>query len=146
MEDENRTDSSRFCVEQLHGSNYFLWSIELETLLCLKGLYKHVEATAAEAVAIEGKPSFQRKGDLALAHILMTINQSRKASVIALRSPNTIWNKLKKMYQAVSEASMDAMLTKLQSIKLGTSEAINEYANRIDRLVNQLASVAHDVN
>lgn len=46
-----------------------------------------------------------------------------------MRDPATVWIKLKELYHAVSEASIDAKLSRLQQIKIGNGESIIKYTN-----------------
>ena len=57
-----------------------------------------------------------------------------------------VWNTLKSTFQKVSEASVDAKLTKLQNLQMNADEKVVEYGNRLDMLVNELASTGHKVS
>lgn len=110
IESENQNEASRFGIEPLHANSYFLWSYELGIPFRGKELWEYVEGTVAESEQTKERKLFQRHNDLALAHTLMSITNSYKASVITLRDPKAVWNKLRDTFQAVSQASIDAML------------------------------------
>lgn len=75
----------------------------------------------------------------------MSINALCKSSVMAIRGPRENWEKLQKCYKPVFEVAIDAKLTKLQQIVMGAQEAVMEYSNRIDSLVNEMSSAGHTV-
>lgn len=88
----------------------------MEILLRGKGLWRFVDGTKAKPSEdfVREMETFSRKSDIAIAYILMTIDQACKASVIRLRYPRDVWNTLMKSYQIVSKASIDANLSALQ--------------------------------
>lgn len=151
MGDESQLPTNRFQVDLLTADNYFIWSNDLEILLRGKGLWGYVNGDITDPIDLsnnEGgvsadRAKFKQKMDLALANIFMTINASCKASVITLRDPKEVWDKLKEMYQTVSETAIDAKLMKFQQMEMTKGETVIEFANRIESIVNELAAVGH---
>lgn len=120
MTDDEKYDPFKMRVKPLTANNYFVWSNEMEIILRGKGLWEFVsesaEASDEEGVDLEVGPN--RKRNIAHAYTLMSIDDSCKASVLVMRDPVAVWKKLKDTYQAVSEASIDAKLSKLQHLKM----------------------------
>lgn len=113
-----------------------MWSNDMGILLRGKGLWEFVAGTAVQQEEAEAKQAFQRKRDIALANILMAITPCCKSTVITMRDPHQDWTKVSEMFQAVSEATVDSKLSKIQNIKKKPSESVMAYANRIEGLVN----------
>lgn len=59
-----------------------------------------------------------QKRHLALVYIMIAVSQNCKAAFGQLRYPTEVWAKLKTMFQAVSEATVDESLMTLQNIRL----------------------------
>lgn len=141
MSDEEKGDPFRMRIQSLNAHNYFVWSNEMEILLRGKGLWRYVSDENAPMETMSSN-----KKDLALAYLMMSIDASCKGTVMTLRDPFEVWQKLKKSYQAVSEAAIDGKLTKLQQIRMGVNEAVIKYSNRIENLVNELEAAGHCVS
>lgn len=144
MSDEEKGDPFLMSVQLLNAINYFTRSNDMEILLRGKGVWGFVDPTDSSSERTVQAGS-QRKKDLALAYKIMSIDASCKAFVMTLRDPRTVWKRLKMAYQAVSEASNDAKLTKLQSLRMGPQEPIMKFTNMIDGLVNELSASGHPV-
>ena len=143
MNDEEKGDPFRMRVQSLNAHNYYVWSNEMEILLRGKGLWQFVcEPDASD----DGSNENSRKRDLALAYLMMSIDASCKGSVMTLRNPFEVWQKLKASYQAVSEAAIDAKLTKLQQMRMDPEEPVMKYTNKIENLVNELAAAGHPIS
>lgn len=68
-----------------------------------------------------------QKGDLVLAYLLTSIDPTFKVAVRKERFPSRVWNLLRTMFRAVLEASIDAKMSRLHSVKLDKSEKIVGY-------------------
>ena len=136
----------RFRIDPLNAENYFSWSNDVEILLRGKGLWPYVMNTVQVPTDEKQLTAFRQKQDQALAYIFSVIDASCKYSVMTLRDPAEVWNTLKSTFQKVSEASVDAKLTRLQNLQMNADEKVVEYANRLDMLVNELASTGHKVS
>lgn len=86
-----------------------------------------------------------QKRDLALAYIVTAIDQTCTAIVRKVRCPAKAWELLRTMFQAASEASIDAKLSALQSIRLDNGEKVVGYSSCILDLVNELESAGQQV-
>lgn len=84
--------------------------------------------------------------DLELAYILISIDSSCKPMVRRTRFPKEVWEPLKYLYHSVSEATIDAKLSQLQSMTLEKGEKIIEFSSRIIGLVGELEKAGHDVS
>ena len=137
----------RYQIEKLSPDNYFLWSRKIELVLRSKGLWGIVSGD-------ERKPSedkteelakFNRRKDLALSHLLLTIDNACSAAVIDFKEPKKVWEELKEIYQAVSVASVDSYLVTYQAIQMQRNEKVMEYVNRLIEVENRLAAIGKPV-
>ena len=85
--------------------------------------------------------SYQRRRDIALTTILLTIDDACSATVIDQRDPAKIWLELHDMYHAISLASVDTYLSQYQEIKMRPGETVMAYVNRLTEIENKLAAV-----
>lgn len=120
-----------------------MWSSDLEIFLRGKGLWKFVDDERASATLYA--VSFLKR-DILLAYITMSITPSCKATVMTCRGPHEVWQRLKKIFQTVSEASIDAKLTRLHEIKMAEKDCVIEYSNKIQNLLNELQAAGHSVS
>lgn len=144
-ESHDFVDTTRFRIPILKDDNYFTWCHKMEFVLRSKGLWDIVNGTETAPTTTAELPSFRRRRDTALSHIIITIDDSCSAAVITLRDPKEVWNTLKEMYKAVSEARVDAYLAHFQLMKMDPSETVMSYANRLTNMVNKLAAVGHSI-
>lgn len=82
---------------------------------------------------------------MALVYIMMSYALSCKAAEMTCRDPCELWNKLKKLFLSVSEASIDAKLTRLQNIKMTAKDSVLEYPNRSEGLVTELQKAQNQI-
>lgn len=139
-------DTSRYQVERLNATNYFLWSRKIELVLRGKGLWGFISGDEDEPTTETEKAKYLRRKDMALSNLLLTIEDACSASVIDLREPKAVWEELKTIYQAVSTASVDSFLTQYQGMKMCPKEKVVEYVNRLTQLENKLSGVGHAVS
>lgn len=66
---------------------------------------------AEPGTTTENLNKFNRRRDVAVTTILLTIEDTCSASVINLRDPKVIWDTLKDTFQTTSKASIDTYLT-----------------------------------
>lgn len=149
-------DTSRYRIEPLTASNYFMWSRKMEIVLRGKGLWDIVSGNEEEPL-VDGAESgqattvpnallkFRRRQDVALTNLLLTVDDSCSASVISMRDPKEVWDTLKSMFHTISEASIDAYLLQYQSIKMRPGEKVMQYVNRMTVIENKLATIGHAI-
>ena len=99
-------DASRFKVEHLNINNYFLWSRKLELVLRGKALWRLVsgDEKLSGTEDEKSKASFERRKDVALKTILLSIADSCIAPVIderdgTLQRPGEHSRKCTRQYQ-----------------------------------------------
>lgn len=85
FDETDTVDTSRYRVQPLSSDNYFLWSRKMEIILRSKGLWNIVSGTELEPTADEEKPKYQRRKDVALTNLLLTIDDYCLAPVINLK-------------------------------------------------------------
>lgn len=84
--------------------------------------------------------------DKALLIIMMAIRDESKPSVLTLRDPEILWNRLRTIYQTNSESSIDSKILHMQSIRVKLSETILQYTIRLTNIANELAVVGYVVS
>lgn len=87
-----------------------------------------------------------QKRNLILKYILTLVSGNCKPAVRMTGCPKKAQNKLRSMIFAVSEAALDAKLTRLQNIRLKKRVKILEYSNQIVELINELDSAGYSVS
>lgn len=141
MEKKLFADADRFQIPLLNGSNYFIWSKKIELVLTVKGLWKYVNGSTDGTSSTE---QFDDCGDSkpaqALAFILLSIEDSYLAPVIAEKDPTKVWKTLYDLHSTSSEAQIEALQAKMYEIKMESKEGVQGYANRIMDLRNKFAS------
>ena len=110
----DKNDFGCIQIEHLNADNYYIWSNDIEVFLRGKRLWKYAEGSISTPTESAELAQFEREGDMCLAYLLMTIEQSCKFAVIRMRSPSDVWKTLHATYQTVSESLIDAKLTQLQ--------------------------------
>ena len=147
MEDasEARVDTSRYRIKPLSTTNYYSWSNKIELVLRGKGLWKLVTGDEQEPAAGDESviAKFARRRDVAVTTILLSIEESCLSPVMNLRDPIEIWRTLRETFQSVSEASIDAYLSRYQNLKMKGSEGVMDYVNRLKMVENQLYDIGH---
>ena len=146
---EDRVDSSRYHIKPLSEENYFMWSNKMEIVLRGKGLWGIVtgdEAPPSAEANADAVDKYNRRRNVAVTNLLLTIEDSVSAAVISLRNPKEIWDILQKTNQQVSEASIDAYLAQYQNVRMAPDEKVMTYVNRLKHLENKLAEVGHNIS
>ena len=138
-------DTSRYRVPALTADNYFMWSHKVELILRGKGLWDIVSGKETAPSDDTERTNYERRRDVALTNIILTIDDSCIAAVITLRDPKEVWDTLKKMYKTVSEARIDAYIVQFQQLKMKPTEKVMEYINRLSVIENKLAGVGHTI-
>lgn len=101
-----------------------------EIFLRGKGLLKYVDGSICEPNEDDKKAPVrinERKRDMALMYLLISIDTACKSPVLQMRDPKLVWITFRKSYHLVSEASTDAKLSALQDISMDNSESIIQY-------------------
>lgn len=111
MEDRNL---SEFCIKLLDERNYFSWSNDMEIVLRARGMWQFVGEPVEAGMEMNHEEA--QKKDLVLPHILMSVSGSCKPASRIIRCPGEAWWKLYSMFIVVSEAAVDAKLTRWQNI------------------------------
>ena len=142
---EDKVDTSRYHIQPLSSENYYMWSNKVEIVLRGKGLWNIVTGeelppTSDNADALQ---KYMRRRDVAVTNLLLSIEDSCSATVINLRDPAEIWDRLKQMFKSTSEARIDAYLEQYQNVRMAPSEKIMTYVNRLNELENRLANIGH---
>lgn len=87
-----------------------------------------------------------QKRDLTLVHILTSIESTCKALVRTVHCLAEARHLLKSTFQGVSEASIDAKLWKLPTVKLERGEKILAYSNWIVELASEVDTAGLEIS
>lgn len=135
----------KFRLSLLNAENHFTWSHVMEVVLRGRGFWKFVDPSvrSENSEAYEGAitsltEADETKRDLALTYILTFVDSSCKGIIRQVRCPQETCVTLCKTFQTVSEASIDAKLSKLQALTHRKGEHIVEYSNRFVDLIGEL--------
>lgn len=138
-------DMSRYGITPLNAEIYLMWSNDVEIDLHCIGSWEFVNGSIRPPTSNPELKIHNRKSDIALGTILMTIDSSCKDSVITLRDPVEVWENLKENFHTASEAKIDAKLTKLQQMNMEHGDSIVRYAKKIEAVLNELAAIGHRI-
>lgn len=120
---------------------------DIEMPLRGKRLLDNVSQESCTPVKSSEAPiaSHARKGDFVYAFLVMLISPSRKSSLMTLGDQNLVSIRLMEVYQPLSNAGINAKISRLQQINMGPNESVIIYSRRIDGLVIELKSAGHHV-
>ena len=142
-----QNDLSKFRVDKLNTTNYFLWSNMIEVYLRGRGLWGYVDGTTvAPAAGADDRAAHEQKCDQAISIILLSIQQECLAPVISMRNPQMIWTTLKDMFESSSQANFDALLVQYQQLTMHESENVMQYVNRVVEMENNITSAGHKLS
>ena len=129
---EEIVDTSRYRVASLTLVNYYLSAHNMEFILRAKGVWRIVaenERPPSDAAHLE---RYERRRDLALTNIVLTIDDPISASVITLRDPNKVWETLRILFSTVSEARVDSYMSQYQNAHMEEGEKVLQFTNRLN--------------
>lgn len=122
-------------VEFLDVENYATWSMRMQALLMVKGLWDAISNANVEA-----------KIDLkAHAQILLHVKDHHLQQVMACSSAKEAWEMLKKVYEAKSNARKLMLRQELTQLKMGPAEPITKYVGRAKDIQNKLRATGYVV-
>lgn len=121
----------RTSLQKLNVRNYHLWYNKMEVIMRGWVLWRFVEAGDK---AVSDDLAMMLKKDEEMSLLIMPTEDEYIATLIGLREPSNIWKALKEIKKATAEASVDEMIVQLQTIRMGQSEKIMRYVNRMTEL------------
>lgn len=79
-------DTSKFKIDVLRNDNYFMWSRKMKLILRAKGVWNIVNGveTTPEESSTSEMSRFERKHDIALTNLVLSIDDSCVGSVIEM--------------------------------------------------------------
>lgn len=140
-------DSFMFKVVRLNVHHFFTWSNYMKIILRRNRLRDFVspdERTTSDQLHLSAA-SESRCNGLALEYIMMSVEPPCKSSMLTMSDWRKVWEKLTDLDQSVSEAAINAGLTRLLQMQMIRNESVIKYSNRIDGLMNDLKSAEHYV-
>lgn len=138
-------DTSRYRIPALSAENYYMWAHKMDFVLRSKGVWGIVSGREIAPTDETKLKLYERRRDVALTIIILTIDDSRNASVITLRDLQCVWHTLRGIYATASEARIDVSLSQYHIMKIEAIEKLMTYINRLSEVENKLAAVGHIV-
>lgn len=137
METPNSVDTSRFKNDALCSDSYFMWCCKVQLVLCAKGerIIVSENRGAPDEISVDAiKGDFEKRRDVALTTILLSIGNLCVGSVIDLKDSIEVWTRLQELYQTVFRDRTDTLLEHYQYIRMKPSESVMSYVNCISVL------------
>lgn len=125
----------KLVLERLDVDNYATWSIRMQALLMVKGLWDVVTGEATD-------PAADKK---AQAHIILHVKDHHLSTLVGRASSKNMWETLKAMYDAKSNARKLVLRRELTQLKMSATEPLTVYAARAKDLQTQLRSAGDEV-
>ena len=146
--------NTKYTIEKLNGTNYLVWATQVQLVLEAKGLWKYVESTngdeASEQVASGAQHVTASASDVmdqdgkearqAIAEIMLNIESNYVVAVLSKKTPREVWHTLKSMNESQAVATQTTLRRRLLSLKMDESQTVQEYANSITMIENELAA------
>jgi transposase InsO family protein len=126
-------------IPKLKGrENYREWAFAVENLLILEGAENSIKIEpTAEAAASDAK---------AKAKLILTIDPSLYVHIKEATSANSLWQKLKTMFDDSGFARRISLLRNLISIRLDSCESMTNYVTQIIETGQKLSGTGFSVN
>lgn len=145
--DKNSPVVARLVGQLCNTHNYLVCSNKMGILLREK---KRLDLVPLSSFTGSESPGAQSKTDdcirdAALSLLLMSIKTACKGSIMTVTDPASVWNRLKKLCSAVSEAAIDTKPFRPYWIKMGSGKSGVEYSNHIDPLVLEFQTTGNHV-
>lgn len=129
-------------IEKLKGNeNYHIWSFAITNLLDLNGLDK--------CILPEDNADFEKDKDKlkkAKARIALSVHPSIYPHIQKIQTPSVMWAKLKSLYEDSGLIRRIGLLRKLTTIRLETSNSMQDYVNQIIDCANKLNGIGFVVD
>ena len=140
--------NTKYSIDKLNGDNYLVWATQVQLVLESKGLWKYVadvmevdaDGTTSEASGPSSNIQREQEARQAMAEIILNIESKYVVSVLNKKTPREVWNTLKDMNSSQARASQTTLRRKLLCLKKKETQTIQEYANVIADIENQLAA------
>lgn len=131
-------DTAKVTITHLNGTNYLIWSTQVEALLRARGLWKYIDGSNMEVTsASEAKVEQERSS--ARAAIICTIEPEYISMVAGDQDPKLMWKKLSDSNKSKCVASVHTLRNKLLNITMSQQESVREFVNRICTIERQLS-------
>ena len=129
-------DTEKTAVDKLDVDNYRSWSSRMRYLLVTKGLWKSVEAGAADN---------DEKDQKALAVIGLHVKDHHLPTLAECKTAKAAWDALAAVYTAKSNARRLQLKRELNTLKKGASEPVTKYVGRAKDIRDQLAAAGYTI-
>jgi gag-polypeptide of LTR copia-type len=137
---------SNLSIPLFKGDNYEFWSIKIQTLLKLQGLWKLVETGAP---GIDPTPIEIAKRDVkALFFIQQAVVDTVFTKIAAAALAKEAWSTLKTAFQGnlkVREIRLQGLRREFDTLNMNQGESVQAFLTRVTSIVNQIKSCGDDL-
>lgn len=113
-----------------------------------KGIWEIVTGTETlgKGASRSEETTFKQRSNMALATIMLSISDRFLGPALEIKDPSILWKTLKEQYNALSAASVDAILAQYQALEMKEDESIVEFFSRFTLLETRRTGVGHHVS
>jgi hypothetical protein len=161
------SSQSALDFEKLTQNNYHTWKIPMSGLLRREGLWRVVTGrdlrlvplksadetedlgpapTAPDSSTQDKLDAWDDKNDKAVGTITMAVSPGIQLQLINIDGAKEVWEKLKSLFEIKTESNRLMLKETLFRNKLSEGESVQEYINRMQVTVNQLAAISDPVS
>eukprot|EP00794_Sanderia_malayensis_P011639 gene11639-biopygen9313 len=139
--------SGGFKVEKLTGDNYYSWKFQMKMALVGKDLRDIVtgDEVLDGTAAVVQQRKFQRRENIALATICLSVLPSLQIYVRAAKSAKKAWDNLEQHFEKRSLSQKVFYRRKLYSARLEKGTTMLEHVNGLQTLSDHLESVGDPI-
>ena len=140
--------NTRYIIDKLNGENYLVGATQVQLILEAKRIWGHVDGTTKieDTATNEQRKAHDKESRQAMAEIILNIEPHHAVAVISKKSPKGVWDTLRQMNQSRAVATQRTLRRKLLSLSKHDSQTVQEYANSIISIENELAASGHQIS
>lgn len=128
-------DLAKAAITKLNSANYLVWATQVEALLQVRGLWKHIDGfTLGAAATDEEREQTANERSAARATILCTIDSEYILLIPGESNPKRMWENLADANMPKCKASVHTLRNRLKNITMSSSDTVREYVNKSARL------------
>ncbi|KAK9113082.1 hypothetical protein Scep_020601 [Stephania cephalantha] len=132
-------NAAKFEIPRFDGTNFALWKLKMQAVLVKDGC-------AVALLGKDGKPegmtdkTFAEKDEMAVANILLALEDTVLFNVEGESSAIGLWDKLKNIYEGKSLTNK-IFLRRLYALKMKDGASVQEHLNHFNLLISKLMAL-----
>ncbi|KAF2348088.1 hypothetical protein FHG87_021155 [Trinorchestia longiramus] len=137
------SNSGKSCMKPLNERNYQTWKIHMRMCLVKDRLWDIVQGTETVSPTADeaAQRKFESRRDLALATIVLGVDQSQLYLLRDLTDPVEVWRKLQNTFRKKSWAHKFRLKKKLFNMKLENGQNLQDHLKVFVELLEELAII-----